>query len=120
MNFFRRMHQFRRYGPPVWEDGYDEIPYTDFTTMADVQTTGKESKTSEDGTESLQRLKVFCDIELLTEDQETQQKADRLLFQGKWFDCTSSRLSENTPLRHWTATFVQCERQDPAPGGDTP
>lgn len=66
------------------------------------------------GSESVQRLKVFCDAELFTESEHRRRKADRLWFQNKWFDCQSSRLSENTPLRHWTATFVEClDQEDP-------
>ena len=72
--------------------------------------------TTTDGSKSIQRLKVFCDSIILVEDEATQQKADRLWFQNKWFDCTSSRLSENTPLRHWTATFTECLIQEPPPG----
>ena len=74
------------------------------------------ARTKADGTDSIQRLKVFCDEEILVENEHTQQKSDRLWFQGKWFDCQSSRLSENTPIRHWTATFVECLDQDPPPG----
>lgn len=85
----------------------------------DVQTMSDEARTTPDGTESVQRLKVFCDVEILTENEHAQRKADRLWFQGKWFDCQSSRLSENTPLRHWTATFVECLDQDAPPTAET-
>jgi hypothetical protein len=74
----------------------------------DIQTLENRVDTTPDGRDSIQRLKVFCDLEILAEDQSKQQKADRVFFQGKWFECQTSRLSENTPLRHYTATFVQC------------
>lgn len=74
----------------------------------DIQTLENKVDTTHDGRDSVQRLKVFCDLEILVEDQDKQQKADRVFFQGKWFECQTSRLSENTPLRHYTATFVQC------------
>lgn len=117
MNFFKRKHIFRRYSEPVWEEGYASTPYEDMGLLADVQTMSDQAKTSQDGTDAVQRLKVFCDVQLLTENDEMKQKADRLWFQGKWFDCVSSRLSENTPLRHWTATFVQCLDSDEPPEG---
>lgn len=84
------------------------IPYEDLTLPMDIQTLEDTIKTEEDGRKSIQKLKVFCDYEILAEDEHKKQKADRVWFQGKWFECLSSRLSENTPLRHWTATFVQC------------
>lgn len=115
MNFFKRLHLLRRYSEQTVVRGYTSIAYTDMKLLMDVQTMENTSRTTPDGTESVQRLKVFCDFELYTEDEPTKRKADRLWFQGKWFDCVSSRLSENTPLRHWTATFVQCLKQDPAP-----
>ena len=58
---------------------------------------------------------MFCDHKILVEDEHSQQKADRLWFQEKWFSCRSSRLSENTPLRHWTAEFVECLDAEPGP-----
>ena len=115
MNFFKRPYIIRRYSAPQNVRGYVSIPYEDMTLPMDVQTMSDEARTTPDGTESVQRLKVFCDVEILTENEHAQQKADRLWFQGKWFDCQSSRLSENTPLRHWTATFVECLNQEEAP-----
>lgn len=115
MRFFKKPRLIRRYSQPTNVQGYMVTPYEDMTILADVQTTEQTARTGADGTDSVQRLKVFCDEEILTENEHTQQKADRLWFQGKWFDCQSSRLSENTPLRHWTATFVECLDQDPPP-----
>ena len=104
---------------PSIVDGYSVIPYEDIILLMDVQTMENTARTQPDGTDSVQRLKVFCDSEILTEDRHSRQKADRLWFQGKWFDCQSARLSENTPLRHWTATFVECADQDEPPESST-
>lgn len=112
MQFFKRNHLFRRFSRPINERGYVSIPYTDITLHADVQTTEDTAKTDADGTRSVQRLKVFCDEPLLVENQKTQQKGDRLYFQNKWFECKSCRLSDNTPIRHYTATFVECLDDD--------
>lgn len=116
MKFLKRPYTIRRYSAPVYARGYSSIPYEDITLPMDVQTLEDATVTTPDGTESVQRLKVFCDYEIKVEDEGKQQKSDRLWYQGKWFDCKSSRLSENTPLRHYTATFVQCLKQDQGPG----
>lgn len=108
MNFFKRPHLLRRYSRPKIEKGYSTIPYEEKTFPMDVQTLEDVVITSPEGSRSVQRLKVFCDKELLVENEANQQKADWLWFQGKWFECRSCRLSENTPLRHYTATFVEC------------
>ena len=115
MNFLKRPYTLRRYSTPVYSKGYSSIPYEDITLPMDVQTLQDMVETTPDGREAVQRLKVFCDSKILVEDEDHQQKADRIWFQDKWFECQSSRLSDNTPLRHWTATFVQCLDQDEGP-----
>ena len=118
MKFFKRPHILRRYSRPEIVGGYTSIPYKEITLPMDVQTLEDVVITTPDGSRSVQRLKVFCDTEILVENEEQQQKADRLWFQNKWFECRSSRLSENTPLRHWTSTFVECLFADDPPGSE--
>nr|DAE92145.1 MAG TPA: hypothetical protein [Myoviridae sp. ct5xZ3] len=120
MQLLKRPHLLRRYSKPKNVRGYISIPYSDLTLPMDVQTLENKATTTPDGTKSVQRLKVFCDDEILIENEAKQQKADRLWFQNKWFECDSSRLSENTPLRHYTATFVECLEQEAEPGAGNP
>lgn len=115
MNFLKRPYVLRRYSEPKIIKGYSSIPYKDLTLPMDVQTLEDTVMTTSDGTKSIQRLKVFCDSIILVENESKQQKADRLWFQETWFECKSSRLSDNTPLRHWTATFVECLDQEEGP-----
>ncbi len=117
MNFLKRPYYLRRYLQPQIIRGYSSIPYEDLTLPMDVQTLSDEVITTPDGSKSIQRLKVFCDHKILAEDEHNQQKADRVWFQGKWFTCRSSRFSGNTPLRHWTAEFVECLDAEPGPEG---
>lgn len=119
MNFFKRKHIIRRYGKPVFERGYMSSPFNDKVVMADVQTVKNESVTETHGSKSVQELKVFCDEELFTTREEENLKADRIWFQGKWFECRASRLSDNTLLAHWTCTFIECPTQEAAPKGGT-
>lgn len=112
MNLFKKPHTLRRYSEPVYVKGYSSIPYEDLKLPMDVQTLEDVVITTPDGSKSVQKLKVFCDSEILVESEAKQQKADRLWFQNKWFECKSCRLSENTPLRHYTATFIECLAQE--------
>lgn len=112
MRFLKRPYKIRRYLEPLEERGYIAIPYKDITLLVDVQTVKDEVETTPDGSRSIQKLKVFCDEPILVENEKNQQKADRLFFQDKWFECRSSRLSENTPLKHYTAEFIECLNQD--------
>lgn len=115
MNFFRKPYTLRRFSEPKIIRGYPSVLYEERTLLMDVQTMEDAVITESDGSRSVQRLKVFCDEEVLVENTVRKQKADRLWFQGKWFECRASRLSENTPLRHWTSTFVECLDQDAGP-----
>lgn len=115
MNFLKRPYTLRRYSKPAFIKGYSSIPYEDKTLLMDIQTLEDVVTTTPDGSRSVQKLKVFCDSAILVENEATRQKADRIWFQDKWFECKSSRLSENTPLKHWTATFVECLDAEPGP-----
>lgn len=113
MIFFQKPYKLRRYLKPVFVKGYSSMPFQDFMFPMDVQTLENVVSTTPDGSKSVQMLKVFCDSEILVENEARQQKADRLWFQNKWFECKSCRLSKNTPLRHYTATFIECLDQEP-------
>ncbi len=116
MVFFKKPYTLRRYSVPVYIRGHTSVPYQDLQFLMDVQTEEDTVKMDTDGAKSGQKLKVFCDSPLLVEDAGRQQKADRLWFQGKWFSCQNSRLSENTVLRHYTAAFAECPDQEAPPG----
>lgn len=112
---WRKKRIIRRYGPPEAEGGYESSTCEDIVILADVQTTEKRTNTGEDGDDTLQKLKVFSEAEIKTADDSTGRKADLLWFQGKWYECRSSILSDNTMLKHWTSMFTQCANQPDAP-----
>lgn len=115
MVFFKKPYVVRRYSQPVYVHGHLSSSYEDLKILMDVQTMEDTAKTEPDGAKSIQKLKVFSDWKLLVETTSEQQKSDHLYFQGKWFVCKSCRLSENTPLRHYIATFVECLDQEEKP-----
>jgi len=107
MNFFRKSYKVRRYSAPKNVDGYVGYDFEDITLQMDIQTMSDDVITTPDGQESVKRIKAFCDKPVLVRDPDKQQRADRVFFDGLWFECKSSRLSDNTPLRHYTATFTE-------------
>ena len=108
LQLWKKKRTVRRYYDPVMEDGYSVPSHTDFQILADVQTTDRSSSTGSDGDISTQKIKVFTAEEMHVASEENGTPGDRIWFQGKWFECRSSRLSENTFLKHWTSTFVEC------------
>ena len=57
------------------------------------------------GSRDEEMLKTFGDFPVRTSKQEDCVRSDQLLYDGRWFECMSSRLSRNTILKHWTSTF---------------
>lgn len=117
LGLWRKEHIIRRYsGCMEVQDGY-AIPesYNDMIILMDVQTTKKGHTTDESGDYTLQHLKAFSDDEVMTASEVGKQRADCLWYQGKWFECVSSVLSENTILRHYTSEWTQCLNQEDPP-----
>lgn len=112
---WKKKRLIRRYSAPELGGGYAVSDYKDIWVSADVQTTDRSVSTGADGDIGLQRLKVFTDSELHVANDRTGTPGDRMWFQGRWFECRSSRLSENTFLKHWTSTFVECTNADDVP-----
>ena len=117
LGLWRKKHTIRRFnGCMEVQDGY-AIPesYNDIIILMDVQTTKKGHVTDESGDYTLQRLKAFSDDEVMTASEAEKRRADCLWFQGKWFECVSSILSENTVLKHYTSEWIQCLTQEEQP-----
>ena len=110
---WKKPYTLRSYGAVTNVNGYPSESYTDRTVMLDIQTTSKTQTTAEDGKAELQRIKAFGGEEIKVTDGTS---GDRVYFQSKWFECVSSRLSENTCIAHWTSEFVECANQDAPPG----
>ena len=84
MPFFGSSYTLRRYGEDKIIDGYPTAGY---------------------GSRDEEMLKTFGDFPVRTSKQEECVRSDQLLYDGRWFECMSSRLSRNTILKHWTSTF---------------
>lgn len=115
MVIFPKEYEVRRFSAPHYERGYEVMSHTQFTMRLDVQTTNDSVVSTPEGEKSVQTLKVFSDEQFVLADEESNQHADLLFFQNKWFICRSCRLSENTLLKHYLSTFVECLDKDIEP-----
>lgn len=105
MPFFGNSYTLRRYGKDEIVDGYPTAGYEDMTVILDVQTLSDDEVIDVGGSRDKEMLKTFGDFPIRTSKQEDGVRSDQLLYEGRWFECMSSRLSKNTILKHWTSTF---------------
>lgn len=105
MPFFAENYTLRRYGKDSIVNGYPTAGYEDITVSLDVQTMSDDEVIEAGGSRDKEMLKTFGDFPIRTSKQEEGVRSDQLLYEGRWFECMSSRLSRNTILKHWTSTF---------------
>ena len=105
MPFFAANYTLRRYEKDSVVNGYPTAGYKDSTVSLDVQEMSDQEVIEVGGSRDKMMLKAFGDFPIRTSKQEEGVRADQLLYEGRWFECMSSRLSKNTILIHWTSTF---------------
>lgn len=113
LRLWKRKRILRRYTGHEVVNGYELVTHEDRIISADIQTTALSVTTGLEGDMAVQRIKVFTDTQLNVARDDLP--GDRIWFQGRWFECRSTKLSENTFLKHWTSTFVECVNQEDAP-----
>ncbi len=127
MNIWRKQYTLRRYNGQTYVNGYPVASYTERTTLLDVQPDMNAATIDIDGKRRVQRLTSYGDDPIITASVETGQRADRLFFEGEWFECDSSMWYEHTPIAHYTATWIRvpegvikgsAEVPEPAPEPD--
>ena len=115
---WKHAHLLRRFSEPTCSGGYAVSTYEDMYIMANIQTPSRTTSTAGDGDYPYQTIKVFTESQINTADDRTGTPADWIWFQDKWFECRTSRHSNDTFLHHWTAEFVECATQADAPNED--
>lgn len=106
MPFFGEYYTLRRFEKEKIVNGYASMGYKDTTVFLDVQTLSDDEMVEEGGSRDKWVLKTFGDFPIRCSKQEEGVKSDQLFYEGRWFECSSSRCSRNTILNHWTSTFV--------------
>lgn len=105
MPFFGDNYTLRRFGESTIINGYSTEGYTDKNVFLDVQTVSDEATIEEVGSRDQMLLKTFGDFPIRCSKQDKGVVSDQILYDGRWYECISSKLSRNTFIEHWTSTF---------------
>lgn len=120
---WRRPYTLRRYSPQTVVDGYAVKSHEDKTVMLDVQfLSQKELQLLPEGKRSEARIKSYGSDVIRTADVKTGTPADRLFYQGDWWECEASVVRDKTVISHCRAQYVRVSEADnePAPVIETP
>ena len=116
MPFFKDTYILRRFGESTIINGHQIFQNEDMEVELDVQTVSDEELMEETGSRDKMILKTFGDFPIRCSKQEDNVVSDQLFYEGRWFECISSRLSKNTFIKHWTSTFsLVPESTEPIP-----
>lgn len=107
IGLFKKLYTIRRYGTQTIVKGYASAPHTDFMTWLDVQPYSPDDlKVLPEGERTEKRVKTFGGERLVSSDAIEGVLSDRLFYEGRWYQCTSSVMWEHTILRHYRSDFV--------------
>ena len=106
-SLWKKTYTLRRYAGQEIFDGYPIATYSTMRVSLDVQPDMNASSTDKDGKRKVQRLTSYGNDPIYTDNVELGTRADRLFFDGDWFECDSVMMYEHTPISHYTATWVR-------------
>lgn len=121
MNIFKLKYTLRTYSRQSTKKGYAVLAsYKDRTVMLDVQpTVAIDLKNLPEGDRASKSIKSYGDFPVQTADAKQGYRADRLFYDGEWYECVSSSYYEHTPLRHWKSLYVKVAEVDDTDGCPT-
>ncbi len=108
MNLFRKPYKLRRFGEQQVVRGHVSHPYTDMETLLNVQPLSpNEIALLPEGKRNIKHLKAYGDEQLIATDNDKSIVGDRILYYGKWYECSSSVTWDHTMLSHCESQFVE-------------
>lgn len=101
---FSSQYTIRRYGKAD-QDGCH--PYRDIAVRLNIQSlNARELEALPEGERSLRRVKSLGKSEIHTVNQQAGTPADRLYYQGEWYECEQASQWQHTPIGHWECQWV--------------
>ena len=106
LTIFRREFVVRRFGKEEIVDGYGTAPYKDTVEVLNVQPLSmSELVTLPDGIRRSKNIRAIGQVQIRTADDRAGTLADRIFYNGEWYECTGADIWGNTPVGQTEAVF---------------
>lgn len=116
MNLWKKQYTIRSYTRQKAKRGYVAKTYTDRLVSLDIQPLSASSTTvGAEGSRTPERIVAYGESIIRTADARNGILADRVFYNGEWYECESSEFYGNTPLAHFVSTFVKVPESAPDP-----
>lgn len=106
MKLWKKRYTLRRYEQQRIVSGYAANSYKELDVYLNIQPVTENQNTLPEGRRKSKVIKSFGAFPIKTADQFNGIPADRVLFEGLWYECTSVSKWEHTPLAHYEAEFT--------------
>ncbi len=107
-NIWKKYYPLRMYDRQQVLKGYAVKPsFTDKLVYLDIQPTGNNMQNLAEGDRTVMSIRAYGEFPIQTADARQYYVADRLFYDGEWYECTSATYYEHTPIRHWVYDFTR-------------
>lgn len=108
VTLFNRKYWLRRFGEQREVKGYLTAGYKDYVISIHAHPMGTDTlQTLLEGERSVRHIEGHGSYKLVAADEGSNVKADLLLYNGEWYECTVSMKYSETLLSHYNYQFVQ-------------
>lgn len=116
MNLWKKQYTIRSYTRQRSRRGYVSKTYTDRIVPLDIQPLSASTTTVDaEGSRTPERIVAYGESIIRTSDARNGILADRVFYNGEWYECESSEFYGNTPLAHFVSNFVKVPESAPNP-----
>lgn len=106
LDIFKKPYTLRRFEKTQLVKGHSRARYSDSTVKLNVQPLSmSELVTLPDGIRRSKNIRVIGQVQIRTADDRAGTLADRIFYNGEWYECTGADIWGNTPVGQTEAIF---------------
>ena len=106
LDIFKKPYTLRRFEKTQPVKGYSRARYSDSTVKLNVQPLSmSELVTLPDGIRRSKNIKAIGQVQIKTADDRAGILADRIYYNGEWYECTGADIWGTTPVGQTEAIF---------------